>query len=340
MPAATLDDFMALNDQLAALVAAGVPLDVDVGHRQADIVARLEKVNAAVARRVSQGASLADAISGDKGMTSSQYRGVMRVGLQSGNLASGFEASNQLASAHEQSAQAKRISLIYPAVVACLALLGIAGFCLFIVPVLADTYRSLEIPAGRSMRVLETLRATLPWWVAVAVLGLIAVLVSQRRLAPLFSRAAGSSRTARDERCALFAESAARLLEGGAPLPEALRAAAETWGDGDLTEQTRALAARLDCDDATVENHSLASYPPLLRWALLDSAAATNRPAALRIAADVYRQSASVRRERIRAVVPIVAGIVIGGGATLLYGLALFLPVIEMLHALALQATR
>ena len=54
----TLDDFVAWNDQLAALVQAGVPLDFGLGASGADLTESLKRINAAVARRVSRGESL------------------------------------------------------------------------------------------------------------------------------------------------------------------------------------------------------------------------------------------------------------------------------------------
>ena len=44
---------------------------------------------------------------------------------------------------------------------------------------------------------------------------------------------------------------------------------------------------------------------------------------------------ATRRQRRVQAVVPRVIGLALGGTAALLYGLALFVPVIEMLRGLA-----
>ena len=46
-------------------------------------------------------------------------------------------------------------------------------------------------------------------------------------------------------------------------------------------------------------------------------------------------ESAERRAEWSRIAVPIVACVILGGGATLLYALALFLPITELLQALA-----
>ena len=53
------------------------------------------------------------------------------------------------------------------------------------------------------------------------------------------------------------------------------------------------------------------------------------------MAANTYRDAAQRRIERLRVTAPIVTCVVIGGGVTLLYGLALFVPVAQMLRGLA-----
>ena len=58
METATLQDFEALNAQLAALVGAGIPLDVGLSQREIPAVQELERINAVVARRVARTASV------------------------------------------------------------------------------------------------------------------------------------------------------------------------------------------------------------------------------------------------------------------------------------------
>src|SRR5690349_13193108 len=97
MKTATLDEFMALNDQLAALVEAGVPIDLDLGQRQSDVVSALERINAVVARRVSQGASLASAIESGDRIAPAAYWSLLQQGLRSGDLSSALSSSSRFA---------------------------------------------------------------------------------------------------------------------------------------------------------------------------------------------------------------------------------------------------
>jgi type II secretory pathway component PulF len=149
----------------------------------------------------------------------------------------------------------------------------------------------------------------------------------------------GSSLALLHERAANFAENVAALLESGLPLSAALPLAADTWADALRKESTRLLAAALDQGQVSESSHLLTSFPPFLRWALISSEPTVERTRALRIAAKVYLQSAARRRRRLQVIVPMLIGLAIGGTAVLLYGLALFVPVIQMLRGLAAGAS-
>jgi len=340
MKTATLDDFMALNDQLAALVEAGVPIDLDLGQRQSDVVSALERINAVVARRVSQGASLASAIESGDQTAPAAYWSFLQQGLRSGDLSSALSSSSRFARDLENASSVGRQSLVYPAIVCCLAFIGFVGFCLFLVPVLDHAYRGMGAPVGVSLRVVEALRGSLPYWAAILPVGLLLLVGWQRRSKPLSARSIhwlpGMSRALMEERAGKFAESLATLLESGTPLSEALDITAAVWSDKSRIEATRALSARLSQGQPlSVDSYMADVFPPFLRWALLQSEESAGRVSNLRLAADVYQQTAQRRLERIRVVAPVVAAVVIGGSAVLLYGLTLFLPVVGLLRGLA-----
>ncbi len=339
MSTASLDDFMALNDQVAALVEAGVPLDVDLGPPH-EAGATLERINALIARRVSQGASLTAAIEADDKLLTPSYRSLVELGLRSESLAAGLKASNKRAASALQSRQATRLALTYPLIVCCLAFVGLIGFCIFLVPVLQSMYDNMRITAGSGLRTLESLRATLPYWASAAPLAAL-VLVGwriQARSRPQ-SILPGSSLVVLHQHAANFAENVATLLESGLPLPESLRVASDVWTDTSRKQATQLLAAALDQGAVSESNHLIAGFPPFLRWALISCEPVVDRVHALRIAAKVYFQSAARRHRRLQVVVPMAIGLALGGTAVLLYGLALFVPVIQMLRGLAIGSS-
>jgi type II secretory pathway component PulF len=133
-----------------------------------------------------------------------------------------------------------------------------------------------------------------------------------------------------------FAETLAGHLEAGVPLPEGLRMAAAAWENNALEQAALAHAAAL-ASGQTPNEHSpfAAALPPLLRWAIWHADEHVDKAWALRMAAGAYRESAERRVGRLQILAPIVACVLIGGGVVLLYALALFVPVVQMLHGLA-----
>src|SRR4051812_24498936 len=97
MESATLDDFMAWNDELHALAEAGVPIHVTGNRTGFDVIGALERINATVARRVSRGASLADALQSDEDAVRSGYGGLVILGLKSKNFAAALAGASRLA---------------------------------------------------------------------------------------------------------------------------------------------------------------------------------------------------------------------------------------------------
>ncbi|QDT75217.1 Type II secretion system protein F [Lacipirellula limnantheis] len=346
MDTASLDDFMALNDQITALIRAQVPTGLELGSCGDQAAGTLEKINAAVARRVSRGESLADAI-GDEPTAPAAYRSVMQAGWRSGNVQQALDNSSRLAESAEESRYRTRAAFFYPFLVCALAAVGITGFCLFIAPALAGLYLEFQIPESKTLRLLESLEGAVPYLIIGGVLLLAAIgLASLLRGRHAGSRRAsdghwwsgltGASQTQFHQRCANFCEQLITLLDAGVSLAEGVPLAADACGDRTLEQGARAYAvAQSQRSSAASEERAARLFPPFLRWALWQTDESLTPSQALRLAASVYRESAQRRAEQSRIAIPIVACVFLGGGATLLYGLALFLPITELLQALA-----
>jgi type II secretory pathway component PulF len=344
MESATLDDLMAMNEQLAALLAAGVPVDVGLGGRYTPEV--LEKINAAVARGVSRGASLAEAVESNRAAAPPAYLRTVELAIRSGDFPAALAGSTQVADLLNDSRNTVRLALFYPLVLCCVAYVGLVGLCLFLVPVLEGVAGEFRAKPGRGLGTLQALRDTLPIWVAIPPAALVLLFGWRRyriRHAQLSSRVArsiawlpGMSRAIDDERRAIFAGLLSKLLAEGMPFGEALPLAADACGDAKLSATAQELAAELELgrlpSDASRE--SLA-FPPFLRWALWHAEESVGRVGALAMAADLYAAAARRRTARLGAVLPVLACVFLGGGVTLLYGLALFVPVVEMLRSVS-----
>lgn len=345
MEASSLDDFMTLNDQIAALSEARIPTGLGLRSTGNDVAKTLERVNAAVARRVSRGEELTSAI-GDDDAAPVSYRGVMQTGWRSGAVQRALESAGRLAEANEESRYRNLAALLYPLLVFALAALGIIGFCLWGAPAMAGIYKEFRLPESATLRILERLPAIVPYLMVIALVAVLLVFLARiisgrgRSLWSgnafgWWSRVSGSSRALFDERCVSFCEQLILLIEAGVPLDEGAALAAEACGDPTLQEGTLAIASSPLQRSPVSKERTPSGLPPFLRWALVDASATMPTADALRLASRVYQEAANRRSERARLFVPMAACVVIGGGAVLAYGLALFLPITEMLQALA-----
>jgi type II secretory pathway component PulF len=252
-----------------------------------------------------------------------------------------------MAEAAEESRYRTRAAFFYPLLVCALAAAGLTGFCMFIAPSLAGLYREFQIPESKTLRLLDSLEGAVPYLIIggvllLALIGLTSLLrrgrvVSQRASGNhWWSGLTGASQTQFHQRCANFCEQLITLLDAGVPLAEGVPLAADASGDRTLEQGARAYAvAQSQRSGAASEERAARLFPPFLRWALWQTDESVPPAQALRLAASVYRESAQRRAERSHIAIPIAACVILGGGATLLYGLALFLPITELLQALA-----
>ena len=79
------------------------------------------------------------------------------------------------------------------------------------------------------------------------------------------------------------------------------------------------------------------SFLPMLRWVLATGQQQGSLVAALHNLADLYRKRAKYQAEKLSVFLPTILMVAIGATATLLYGLALFLPVTNLLRELTVS---
>ena len=77
----------------------------------------------------------------------------------------------------------------------------------------------------------------------------------------------------------------------------------------------------------------------MLQWALGDEVNSDDKANALRFSARAYHELARSRTLQWQAWFPVVLGALLGGGLVIMFGLSLFVPMIEMLIAIT-QPTR
>jgi type II secretory pathway component PulF len=344
-----MDDSLAnlttFNEQVAALVEAGVSLDVGLAGNGPLTANALRALNSAVTDRASQGETLAEAFEGDEPLASTRYRCLVRLGMQSGSAEAALKGPRQMATVTDQSRSTLRRALYYPLVVCTMAYLGLLAFCSVLVPRLEGVYQSLRVPPGVGLKAVEFARQSMPYWGMIPVVGLAVWGVGRFRsrrgdgpAATFANLLPGMRRSLSLERAANFADAVAELLESGVSRDEAMRLAACASGDAKLSASSRAIsAAARQGDLLAIDSRAAREFPPLLRWAVWQHDSAEDRGQALRLTADIYRAEVQRRSARLRAIAPVLTCVLVAGVVTLLYCLALFVPLIELLEHVALS---
>lgn len=336
----TLDDLMTVNEELTALVDAGVPLELELAGQEADLTTTYAKFSATLGRRISHGLTLEGALGKSGDDIPRTYRSLMLLGLRFGQMNLALDSSRALASAADDSKFTLRAGLMYPFIVACLAYLGMIAFLWWMVPLLVSAYDVPDMQLGGWLRVFDSLRGSLPYWVAIppALLALIVIWRGWRR------GVRGRPRRRQPDllhltdrlRYAQFAEICAELLQSGMPKSDAVDLATGACGGlpGD-TESNSTRVARDSNASLPSDANSASSLPPLLTFALAGGLTDSDCSLALRAAATSYRQVSVNRQHRFQRLLPLLLLVFVGGGIVLLYGLMLFLPLAELLESLS-----
>lgn len=342
-----LDDLIALNDEIAASIRAGIPLEVGLHGFPGSASGRLAAISAHLAQRLSRGEPLTEALAAERGGFPRVYRAVVEAGLRAGRLPEALESLSGFARSMLEIRQQIALALIYPVIVVISAYYLFWFFIGYLASAMEEVIRmSGTEPAGwlpwvkGAFEMVEVLGHLPP----ILLLGLLAWwLIAGRLLFPSSGPVSaglkwvpGAGLIYRRFHLAGFAELSAVLLEQDVPLHESLVLAAEATGDPRIIGDAGRLAESARQGRPLAETVSSASsLPPFMRWMIAAGARHGTLPASLRQIAEIYRRRALFRAEWFKLCLPVVLTLAVGGAAVLLYVLALFVPLTELLKNLA-----
>ena len=346
--AVTLDQIVALNDEMAALVRAGIPLERGLIEAGRDIGGRLGRIVADLGGRLDRGEPLPDALGGSRDGLPGVYRAIVEAGIRSGRLSKALEGMATIARGHAEARRAVGLSLLYPLLVVALAYSLFLGFVLRIAPAFVVGFEGLGLAPVRPLIAMAKAGESVRYWgpiLPVLILILLIRWVISGRAGSLdggpgvrlAARVPLIGRMVADFRSANFAELLGLLIGHRVPLDEAVRLAAGVSGDRGFARAAESFAGRLRQGDQVAPGAPVRSsaFPPLLLWMLTAGHRQGNLPDALHHAALTYRKRAEIRANALQAALPTVLLIGIGAVAVLLYGLVLFLPLTALWNELA-----
>ncbi|HEX8200909.1 MAG TPA: type II secretion system F family protein, partial [Isosphaeraceae bacterium] len=162
-----LEDLIALNDEIAALVRAGVPLERGLRDVGGALRGRLGAIAQTLGERMSRGESLAQALDAERGWIPRVYRAVVEAGLRGGRLAAALEGLAGFARRVVELRKAIGLALIYPVLVMMVAYALFVGFVVVIAPRFVEALRSFQIAGPSPAYALARLGETAPYWAPV-----------------------------------------------------------------------------------------------------------------------------------------------------------------------------
>ena len=354
--AITLEQLVALNDEMAALVRSGVPLEQGLGALGGELPGHPGKLAKLLASRMNAGESLSRILADEDQRFPPVWRAVVEAGIRSGHLAAALES---LSSTARRTAELRKLvgaGILYPIVVVTLAYVLFVFLATWLAPLAVAEYTDLELDSGVVLAQLDWLGRKAVWW-AIPVPLVAAILLgwSWRRSGRMLWRksftarrwrpsrwnrwlrcGAGIRETLHNGRMATFAEVLALLIKQRVPMHDSIVLAAEASGDRAIAKASREIADRLRRGEVFKRGEDLPTgFSPLLGWLLLTSGRQPELSEALSRSATVYRRRAERAGTWTAIYLPIFLTVFIGGTATLICGLATFLPIARLLWSLS-----
>ena len=248
-------DVLEATRALAALLAAGVPLVRGLSIAASIVPPRAAATLDDVRTHLAAGSALADALGRHPSAFSPLYRGVIRAGERSGDLAGSFSAlATQLDG--EARLRARLLSAtIYPALLAVAGTITVAMLVLFVLPrfaeLLSDAHSTLPMTTRTLLAASHWLAHAWPVLVlalvaaASAIAGMSRTDAGRRAIARLLARLPVVGTLRRNILASRLARLLAVLLGGGAPLLTALDDTIDSLSDPLARDEVARVRARV-----------------------------------------------------------------------------------------------
>ncbi len=278
----SLQELALLNQEIAALVRAGVPLESGLAMAGASGGGAQEVLMLRLAQRLREGQSFAEALHSEGGDLPRMYRAVVEAGARTGRLP---EALESLAKFAEQTLQLRRridLALMYPVLVLLMAGVLFAWLVAFWVPRLSDAFFWLQVPETNWVRRLMWLEQHLWSWAWIIPAGVFVLGgwwwfstrgryglkgTTETTTWSAFRVLPGIRSIVANFRRANFCDLLAMLLDHHVPLPDAAMLAAEAAGDQHLRRIAKKIATGITAGHALADCLTVEEPPsPLFRW--------------------------------------------------------------------------
>jgi len=345
----SLEQFAALNDEIAALARAGVPLDRGLATLSPSLPTNMRRLTDELGKRMAAGESLLSVLRDERIGAPPAYVAIVEAGLRSGRLGAALEDVADTARRVRDLRRGLTLALLYPFLVAATAYGLLLLATLWVIPTILSSFESLaEVSVTRwdwLARICETTRYWAPW---PPILGILALAWCWWRLATFHRRSlsrhvnrpslfASPSRIVGLSHLATLLDLLDLLFAHQIPLADALELATQASDVKPWQVGGRKLAERLRAGEPlTVAAFESVGLPATLGWLVASnpqsSRLETRRP--LRRAADECRRRATRELDRVTKNSPTIYACIVGIVVGLPIICVLFAPWIDLLYRL------
>lgn len=340
------DDLVTLNEQIASMARAGLPLDQGLRSLASDLQSgRLKRVTLGLSEELRQGANLAEAFDRWQSDLPPHYAGIAEAGIRTGRLPDVLQTLTRHARSIVEMRSTILAAMIYPILVVIVAV-GVLIGLVYLQRLLSETLREFQLQLPKATRATIWLGEHLEWTLGIPLaciaIGLVIVWALRRTEGGCIAWTnfvyqvplVGS--LVRSARLAAFVDLLAGMVEYSMPLPEAFRLAGGATGDPILARQSRILSQRLAEGEAfgkAIREQRL--LPEWTAWMAMVGERQGKLAETLREVAETYRRQVAVRAEVIKNVVPSLFVVIVGGVVGLVFLLVVFAPFLSLIEGLS-----
>jgi type II secretory pathway component PulF len=343
------DELIALNEQIAGMARAGLPLDQglsglakEMGH------GRLRQVTEAIANDLRDGATLPEAVARRQKDLPPYYANLITAGVRTGRLPEVLATLTTYAKTVAVTRTIVLDSLFYPIVVMTFAVLLLGALIFFVLPQFDTIFKDFNMRLPTATEVLLSMGrhpivVLTPPALGLALLGLLitwAVLRPTAKGRRLWAWVLYSvplvGTLVRAARLSAFADLMAVLVEYQLPLPEAFRLAGGATSDPLMAHDAEDIHGLLT--EGASLNEALRGRGLLPEWVAWMAGAGEQRNAlapTLRQIAELYRRQVEARAALLRTVLPAFMIIATAGLLVGIFAITTMLPMVKLLEGLA-----
>ena len=344
----TADELIALNDQIAAMARAGLPLDQGLQELAQEMGrGQLRHVTEAIASDLREGISLPEALARQSGRVPPYYANLVTAGIQTGKLPEVLTTLTVYARTISSTRAMVFDSLIYPGVVLILGLALFSALAFFILPGFDKIFQEfgLTLPIVTQFVLffgrypVEAVVLPAAGLAVVAALSWMAVRFTakgKRVFARLIYFVPLVGTVIRAARLAAFCDLLGMLIEYELPLPMAVRLAGAASSDPIMAARAVEIEERLKQGLPLADAfRGQGLVPEWVAWLASSGEQRGDLAAALTSIGTIYRRQVESRSIILRTVLPPFVVIITAGLLVGFFAIALFLPLIKLMEGLS-----